>query len=275
MTTRQTRHLAAGPGHTGAHPPWPTNGAYRPRRPANDLLESTDRTNQRHYWFLWNIMGSDFRAITLDGKKNRWGDCKSLSTGSIPPPSSSQRRCLYVVIGPDPQSVKWRHHNWIETSETKPHLKPIPQSHLTFSLQLHRISHSLLDWNRFNGNLITFWKFTVPLLQHLLHLLIPVRMSRISLQSNVWICPSRIEASVSGALISSASYSSLHLISSVVRGSSPPFANQQLRLDDPKALKGSPTTCPKLQPQKRIGDDMAPMNRTPKLQATRSIPTSP
>ena len=79
-------------------------------------------------------------------------------------------------------------------------------SHLTFSLQLHRISYSLLDWNRFNGHLITFWMFIVPLLQHLLHLLIPVRLLRISLQSNVWRCPSRIEASVSGALISSSSH---------------------------------------------------------------------
>ena len=85
----------------------------------------------------------------------------------------------------------------------RPHLKPIPSSHLTFSLQLRRISYSLLDWNRFNGHLITFWMLIVPLLQHLLHLLIPVRLLRISLQSNVWRCPSRIEASESGALISS------------------------------------------------------------------------
>ena len=105
----------------------------------------------------------------------------------------------------------------------RPHLKPIPPSHLTFLLQLHRISRSLLDWNCFNGHLITFWMFIVPLLQHLLHLLIPVRLSRISLQSNVWRCPSRIEASVSGVLISSSS----HSISPVVRGLSPPFANQQ------------------------------------------------
>ena len=52
----------------------------------------------------------------------------------------SQRRCLYVVVGPDPQSAKWSHHNRRETSETTPHLKPIPPSHLTFTLQLHRVS---------------------------------------------------------------------------------------------------------------------------------------
>ena len=59
--------------------------------------------------------------------------------------SSSQRRRLYVVVGPDSQSAKWRHHNRSETSETTPHsshLKPISSSNLTFSLQLHRTSHS-------------------------------------------------------------------------------------------------------------------------------------
>ena len=39
---------------------------------------------------------------------------------------------------------------------------------------LHRISHSLLNWNSFNGHLITFWMFISPLLQHLLPLLMPV-----------------------------------------------------------------------------------------------------
>ena len=94
-----------------------------------------------------------------------------------------------------------------------------PFSYLTFSLQLHRIWNSLLDWHSFNGHLIKFWMFIVPLLQHLPHLPIPV----MHLTSNVWRCPTRIEASVSGALISSSSQPSPHLISPVVRGSSPPL----------------------------------------------------
>ena len=90
---------------------------------------------------------------------------------------SSQQRRLYLVVAPDPRSAKRSRHNRRETSETTPYssqLKPIPPFHLTFSLQFHRISHSLLYWNRFNGHLITFLIFIVPLLQHLLYLLIPV-----------------------------------------------------------------------------------------------------
>ena len=147
------------------------------------------------------------------------------------------------MVGPDPQSAKWRHHNRRETSETTPHsshLKPIPPSHLTFSLQLHRISYSLLDWNRFNGHLITFWMFIVPLLQHLLHLLIPVRLLRISLQSNVWRCPSRIEASVSGALISSSSHQwkggHLLLINNNTRRVFRPLTDEKFSWSDLKAI---------------------------------------
>ena len=89
----------------------------------------------------------------------------------------SQQHRLYVVVGPDLQSAKWSHHNQRETSETTPHLKPIHPSHLTFSLQLHRVSPKsarLKPFQWINGHLITFWMFIVPLLQHLLHLLIPV-----------------------------------------------------------------------------------------------------
>ena len=97
---------------------------------------------------------------------------------AVPAQLSSQRRRHYVVVGPDPQVVVMASPQpegdlWDHTSPQSSHFKPIPPSHLTFSLQLHRISHSLLDWNRFNGHLITFWMFIVPLLQHL-HLLIPV-----------------------------------------------------------------------------------------------------
>ena len=125
---------------------------------------------------------------------------------------TSQWRRLYVVVGPNPQSAKWLYHNQRETSWTTPHLKPIPQSRLAFSLQLHHISHSLLDWNSFSGHLITFWMFIVPLLQHLLHLLIPVthftsakclKMSEQNWSVNKWS-------------------THISLISPVVRGSSPP-----------------------------------------------------
>ena len=48
----------------------------------------------------------------------------------------SQRRRLYMVLRPDPQSAKWRHHTRRETSETTPHsshLRPIQPSHFNFS----------------------------------------------------------------------------------------------------------------------------------------------
>ena len=75
----------------------------------------------------------------------------------------------------------------------RPHLTSLisPQTH-SFSLQLHPVSHSLLDWNSFNGHLITFLMFIVPLLQHLLHLLITVthftsvECLKISEQNNYW-----------------------------------------------------------------------------------------
>ena len=59
--------------------------------------------------------------------------------------------------------------------DLRDHTSPItPQTHYSISSYLFYFSslvfpHSLLDWNRFNEHLITFWMFIVPLLQHLLH----------------------------------------------------------------------------------------------------------
>ena len=103
-------------------------------------------------------------------------------------------------------------------------LEPIPPSHLTFSLQLHRISHSLVDWNRFNGHLSAFLMFIVPLLQHLLYLLIPVRhitsVKCLKMSEQNW---SVSKWSIPHFLISP--FTPHHLTPGP--GSSPPSANQQ------------------------------------------------
>ena len=127
----------------------------------------------------------------------------------------------------------------------RPHLthltsNPFPHLISPFHFSFIAFSHSLLDWNRFNRHLITFWMFIVPLLQHLLHLLIPVRLLRISLQSNVWRCPSRIEESVSGALISSSSHQwkggHLLLINNNTRRVFMPLTDEKFSWSDLKAI---------------------------------------
>ena len=119
-------------------------------------------------------------------------------------------------------SAKKRHHNRRETSETTPHVH-----HLTFSLQLHRIFHSLLDWNRFNGHLITFLIFIVSFLWHLFNLLIPVT----HLNSIKYLKMSERNWGVSKwsthIILISSSHPPPHIISPVMRGHLPPSANQQ------------------------------------------------
>ena len=71
--------------------------------------------------------------------------------------------------------------------------------------------HFLLNWNHFNGHLITFWMFIVPLQQHLLHLLIATcHTSHFSQMFE--------DVRVKFNLILSSSHPSPHLISTVVKG---------------------------------------------------------
>ena len=57
-----------------------------------------------------------------------------------------QRRRLYVVVGPDSQSAKWRHHNRRETSETTPHLKPIPFHFSFIVFHIVRSIETMFQW---------------------------------------------------------------------------------------------------------------------------------
>ena len=97
------------------------------------------------------------------------------------------------------------------TSPHSSHLKPIPpiSSHLFTSASS----------NRFNGHLITFRIPIIPLLQHLLHLLIPVthltsvKCLKMSEQNN-W----SVSKWSTHIIFISSSHPSPHLISPVVRG---------------------------------------------------------